>query len=281
MNRLRRGPTSTGHAEMMERADVAQQREVVLEGLAEPDPGSTHSRSRSIPAATAASIALAEEAAHLGHHVVVRAGRPASSSARPACASGPCRRRCSATTPNIAGSAPAETSFTIDGARLDRGSRDARPCACRPMTGTSGARPRSVGSPARRGASSSSAATGRSPAGSTPRRRPGCRRRRRPAASRAPRRRPRRRSSPPSENESGVTFTMPITRVRSPERETRGRRTARRRRSAMRHRSPVPVRLPRVRLSACRCGSWPPGASARRCGTGRAPRRSRSPSRAS
>ena len=36
-----------------------------------------------------------------------------------------------------------------------------------------------------------------------------------------------------------------------------------------------------LRATACRCGSWPPGACARRCGTGPAPLRSRSPSPAS
>ena len=100
-------------AEVMERADVVQDREVVFERLAEPDPGVDAELLEIDPAPTAPPRCDRPGSRAPRRPRRSTSGRPASSSARPSCASGPCPRRPRATTSNIAGSSPAETSFTM------------------------------------------------------------------------------------------------------------------------------------------------------------------------
>ena len=71
MNRLREAPTSTGDVEVAERADRAEQREVVLEVLAEPDPRVDAETVAADAGRDRRLDALGEELAHLGDDVVV------------------------------------------------------------------------------------------------------------------------------------------------------------------------------------------------------------------
>ena len=94
--------------------------------------------------------------------------------------------------------------------------------------------------------------------GSTRRRHRGCRRRRRPAARRA-RPRPRARgNAPPSLNESGVTFTMPMTASFAARAERRGHGIARQGRPPARPRGPTGAGGRGIGAAsdhACRCDS--------------------------
>ena len=188
------------------------------------------------------------------------ADRPASSWAPPACASGRGPHRCAATTPNMAGSAPALTSFTTSAPAATASSATAalRVSTDRTASGAARRSPSSTGSTR---LASSSASTGSDPgrvdspptsstSAPSSRSRSPCR----TAASASS-------NSPPSLNESGVTFTMPITSVRSSSGSSRSRQ---------RHTSPIgEMVVAGDDLSACRCGPSLPGASARRSGTAR------------
>ena len=131
---LRETPTTTGRPSAASASQPGQQREVVLQRLAEADardpppappaPG----RARPRPRSRAAQVV-----AHLRHDVVVPRVRPASSAARPACASGSRPRPIARATPAMPGSAArAETSLMMSRARLERRAPPPRPCAYPP-----------------------------------------------------------------------------------------------------------------------------------------------------
>ena len=256
----------------------------MLERLAEPDPRIDAELVALEPAGSRRRDALAQEAPHLGDDVVVRGVAPASSSARPSCASAPCRRRSRRPPRTSPGRRRPTMSFTMD---APASSAARATSALRVSTLTRGRRAlgdepldhghHAVRSPPRRGPA-------RRPAGSTRPRRRGCRRRRRPAAARASRRRPRWRSEPAvgervgrdvdDPHDQGALMQRDRVRPASPDRLVRHGRIVVRCTASRPHGRALTA-------SACRCGSWPLGACARRCGTAPAPPRSRSPSPAS
>ena len=193
-----------------------EQREVVGDRLAEADPGIGGERARRDARGARRLEPLDEELGDLGDDVVVARDRAASCGARRACASRrsphPRRRRPT----RISGSSrPAETSLTTvapaasaAGGHRGLGGVDA--------DGHAGHRQRGARRPARRGAAPRRRTRDRRRGGSTRRRRRAGRRRRPRARARARRRRRGRGNSPPSENESGVTFTTPMTAGRAP-----------------------------------------------------------------
>ena len=262
MNRLRETPTRIGDAELARTIPTSSQElEVVMEVLAEPDArGRTQSWSRGTPAATAAPMPAGEEVAHLRDDVVVgrvllhRLGlalhvhqhEPGAASFDERRASRGRRRprrrsRCDAP---AAIAAPRDLRLARVDADRDVGHLGA---AAARSPGARGRAPRRRGRAPR-------------PAASTRRPRRGCPRRRPPSAARASPRRRRSRNRPPSLNESGVTLTMPMSRVRSPQRE---RVLAAAPYGALSHAAIVAVRVP-TRMPMWFMASWRVRASVRK-----------------
>ena len=170
-----------------------------------PIPGST--QTSVTPAATRRRRPVDEESVHLSDDVCVARDRPAWSRVFPACAWRPSRHRTRPPRPQSA------RRDVVDqgGAGLDRCQRQPPAWSCRQRPGPPA---RAPPPPGRRAGALRPRDTGPHPGGSTPRRR---RPRRRPAATSSrpcSTARSWSRKFPPSENESGVTLSTPMTRGR-------------------------------------------------------------------
>ena len=215
MKLLRDGPTSSGRPSARQLIQPPEQRHAVLRPpCAKPIPGSSTIRSSGTPAGHRARERRLELALHLAHHVVVD-GVPRHVAGVP--------RMCISTTGHaaVAQRAPAWRDRRARdvvhevGARFERGVAPRAPSGCRPRSAWRTPLHAAPRSPAPRAASPPRRAPARRPVGWT--RRP--RRAGRPppprAGARAPPRRARSAWRPPSENESGVTFTTPMKKGRA------------------------------------------------------------------
>ena len=210
----RRAPTSSAS-----RASSARLCSAVLP---KPMPGSAQQRAaRDARPRARPRVAVDEEVADLARRRRRSAGLPASCAARPACASRRARRRPRRRHRACRGRCAA--GDVVDDASRRRRARPRRPrpswCRCSPARRLGGERARR---PAARGAAPRRRRPARRRAGSTRRRRRARRRPPRPASRPCATAASGSRKRPPSEKESGVTLTMPMTAGRAPQTDRPG-----------------------------------------------------------
>ena len=237
--RLARPADEQRHAEREQRLLAREQLEVVRRRLAEADAGvDDDALARRCPRARGRGDALAQEGGDLGDDVVVDRPRPASIAASPRmCIRQTPHAGCAATSSSAPGARSARDVVDDVGAEVERDAHHLDLGRCRPRPG-SRARP-PPRAPAGRGRARRRRLTGSAPGrlDSPPMSRMSA-----PSASSCSQRAiaaPSSTPAPPSENESGVTLTMPITRGRARSIAKRRRLPDRTRAHEKRGRSPV------------------------------------------
>ena len=207
---MREVPTTSGRPSATSSPSRRSSSRLCAAVLPKPIPGSSRMRSSAIPSPDGERQPLLEERLDLRDDVVVARSGAASCAARRACASGSSRRRAAATSAAISGSAR-NARHVVDErrARVERGRGDGRLGGVdRDLRARRRREPATTGST--RAISSAAADRLGARAASTRRRRRGCPRPARSARSPWATAASASRKRPPSENESGVTLTTPI-----------------------------------------------------------------------